>query len=319
MSGPLEGLREAGLRVAVLCGGSGSERAVSLVSGEAVAAAVARLGVPCDCIDLADDRLPDSLDPATHVVLPIIHGGYGEDGRLSAELAAAGFAYAGCDQAASVLCFDKLATKAIAARVGVPVVGEQLLRPGEAPAHAELAQRLGTPFILKPRRDGSSVGLHRVACEADFARAQPDLAATEYLAETYLPGHDLTVGLLDGRPLGVVAIHPEGGLYDYRHKYTSGLSRYEAPADLPAPLTGQLRDWSRRLHNACGCRDLARVDFRMGRGGEVGFLEINTLPGMTPTSLLPKSAACCGMDFDSLVSAWLALAVARLRPREGDR
>jgi D-alanine-D-alanine ligase len=316
---PLDGIRARGLRVAVLCGGGGSERAVSLVSGKAVEAAALALGLPCDCFDLRAHRLPEQLHPDTHLVLPIIHGAYGEDGRLSAELDARGFAYAGCDQASSAICFDKLAAKAIAARLGIPVAEERLLFPGEPVAFAELARELGTPFVLKPRRDGSSVGLHRVGEAAAYLAATADLAATEYLAERYLAGYDLTVGILAGRALGVVAIHPEGGLYDYRHKYTSGLSRYEAPARIDADLAERLKQWASRLFLVCGCRDLARVDFRLDADGAPAFLEINTLPGMTPTSLLPKAAACAGISFEELVGEWAGLALGRMEQRRQDQ
>ena len=308
---PLEQVAASGRRVAVLGGGTGSERAVALVSAGAVAAAVERLGLPCDLFDLRANALPEGLDPAVHLVLPLVHGAYGEDGRLSADLDRAGCAYAGCDQAASVLCFDKYACKAIAARLGIPVAADRLLFPDQPVAHAELAAQLGSPCILKPRRDGSSVGLHLVRSADDHAAARDDLAATVYLAEHYIAGCDLTVGVLGGEALGVVAVHPQGGLYDYRHKYTGGLSRYEAPAVVGADLAARLREWSRAAFAACGCRDFARVDFRLGDAGEVAFLEINTLPGMTPTSLLPMSAGCTGIGFDQLVARFIGCALAR--------
>jgi D-alanine-D-alanine ligase len=174
-----------------------------------------------------------------------------------------------------------------------------------------VASRLGGPFILKPRRDGSSVGLHLVRNEADFDGAGKDLVSTEYLAEPYLEGFDLTVGVFGGEALGVVAVHPEGGLYDYKRKYTSGLSRYDVPADLPQELARRLQEWSLTVFHTCGCRDLARVDFRMDAGGNPVFLEVNTLPGMTPTSLLPKSAQCRNMSFADLVLGWAGFALQR--------
>jgi len=302
---------KAGYRVAILCGGSGSEREVSLVSGRAVAEAVRSQGLPCDLMEMLDDTLPLGLDPARHLVLPIVHGTYGEDGRLSADLDRGGFAYAGCDQASSVICFDKLACKAIAAHLGLPMARDCYLPAHSAVTFSRLKEALGLPFILKPRWDGSSVGLHLVYNEDQYAAAAPDLARTDYLAEAYLDGYDLTVGVLGGEPMGVVGIHPEGGLYDYQHKYTSGMSRYDVPAELDPELSGRLRNWSRGIFRACACRDLARVDFRMGKDGELVFLEVNTLPGMTPTSLLPKSAQCQGLTFGDLVLAWVGLALDR--------
>jgi D-alanine-D-alanine ligase len=145
-----EVLRGEGLRVAVLCGGSGSEREVSLVSGKAVMDAFDAANVPCDLFQLTGHALPEELDPALHLVLPIVHGAYGEDGMLSAELAAGGFSYAGCEQSASVLCFDKLACKTIAARVGLPVADDYLLPAGENHSYEAIAGTLGPTFILKP-------------------------------------------------------------------------------------------------------------------------------------------------------------------------
>ena len=309
--GEAELIRESGLRVAVLCGGSGSEREVSLVSGRAVAKAFEETGIPCDLFELPGNRLPELLSVENHLVLPLVHGTYGEDGRLSAELEAGGFAYGGCDQAASVLCFDKLASKAIARHLDIPVAKDCLLAPGRAPAHEELVRQLGQTCILKPRRDGSSVGLHHVPDAKTYDALRADLLATDYVAEAFIGGTDLTVGILGEEALGVGAIYPEGGLYDYAHKYTKGMSRYTFPADIGEPLTEQLRDWSLRIYRACGCRDLARVDFRLSGEGAAFFLEINTLPGMTPTSLLPKSALCKGISFEQLCCRWASFALAR--------
>jgi D-alanine-D-alanine ligase len=309
----LESIQAGACRVAVLCGGAGSEREVSLVSGRAVESAVLKMGLPCDLFSLEENRLPDELDPAHHLVLPIIHGTYGEDGRLSAELDAGGFAYGGCGQAASVLCFDKLVSKAIAARLGIPVARDVVIFSDNVPSYHELCEALGDPLILKPRRDGSSVGLHLVRSEADYRKAGADLARMDYLAEAYMDGYDLTVGILDGKALGVVGVHPEGGLYDYAHKYTQGMSRYDVPAQIDEGLKDRLCAWSCRLFKACGCRDLARVDYRISAKGAVIFLEINTLPGMTPTSLLPKTAQLAGLDFEALVLEWIGFAHDRAR------
>lgn len=306
-----EAILASGYRIAVLCGGRSSEREVSLVSGNSVHDAILGAGLPADRFDLDQNRLPDGLDPERHLVLPVIHGTYGEDGRLSADLESYGFVYAGCDQASSVLCFDKLACKSLARERGLPVAVDRYLPAGMECPYEDLADSLGPSFILKPRRDGSSVGLHLVHSAEDFRRVGPDLGATEYLAEAWLDGIDLTVGILGQRALGVVSVHPEGGLYDYAHKYTSGLTRYEAPADIETGLAHRLGEWSLDIFRTCGCRDLARVDFRTGADGEVVFLEINTLPGMTPTSLLPKAAACAGMDFEGLVLAWARIALER--------
>jgi D-alanine-D-alanine ligase len=300
-------------RIAILSGGESSEREVSLVSGKAVFDALIAQGFPCDLFALERNELPDGLSPNVHVVLPVIHGTYGEDGKLSAELDAGGYIYGGSDQAASVICFDKLVTKALAGRLGIPVADDLILNPGAAMEYRQVADILGDTFILKPRRDGSSVGLHLIQDEQGYDSAVPDMQRMEYIAEAYLDGIDLTVGVLGGEPLGVVAVRPKGGLYDYEHKYTSGMSEYEFPARIDPVVAGQLQAWAKLIHDACGCRDIARVDFRMGNQGELIFLETNTLPGMTPTSLLPKSAQCEGLSFEDVISRWVEAALNRDR------
>ncbi|HKJ90796.1 MAG TPA: D-alanine--D-alanine ligase [Oceanipulchritudo sp.] len=306
-------IEENGYRVALLCGGGGSEHEVSLVSGESVQGTLDTLGIPCERHFLERPGLPKTLRPERDLVLPLIHGRYGEDGRLSAELDAGGFAYAGSDQASSALCFDKLACKAVAVHAGLPVARDQLLLNGEPPSYAALRAQLNEPLILKPRFDGSSVGLFIVDSEESYQEALKGTVAVDYLAEDYVEGIDLTVGILDGEPLGVVAVHPEGGLYDYAHKYTSGLTRYEVPARLDETLRKELYGWSRQLFRICGCRDFGRIDFRLGREGMIVFLEINTLPGMTPTSLLPKTASCSGIGFEDLVLRFVTRALERMQ------
>lgn len=306
-------LQSEGKRIAVFCGGESSEREVSLISGKAVADAFTSLGIPCDLFAIDSNELPDSLNAEEHIVLPVIHGSYGEDGVLSAELDRKGYLYGGSGMAASAICFDKLVSKALAERLGIPVADEILLAPSCDLGYEEISHVLGDAFILKPRRDGSSVGLHLVRSESDFQTAVPDMKNAEYLAEAYLDGIDLTVGVLDGNPMGVVAVRPKGGLYDYDHKYTSGMSEYEFPAKIEDVVAKQLQDWAKLIHDACGCRDIARVDFRMGNTGSLIFLEINTLPGMTPTSLLPKSAHCEGLSFEDVICHWAEAALNRSR------
>lgn len=295
----------AGIRIAILCGGGGAERAVSLASGKAVARALADCGVAYRLVVLEGNELPEDLDAEREWVLPLVHGTYGEDGRLSAELEAGGFVFGGSAQAASSLCFDKWACKAAAARLQIPVAADRLLHPAYRPDFDDLVRHLGHPVILKPRFEGSSVGLFRVDTAAQYEAAGGALRQRIYLAESMVDGTDLTVGLLDGKALGVVAIYADGGLYDYEHKYTAGKSRYEAPAPIPTQLSGQLCRWAEILDGVCGCRDVARVDFRLTPEGQAVFLEINTIPGMTETSLLPKAASVAGMSFEDLVEAWV--------------
>jgi len=196
----------------VLCGGRSSEREVSLRSGRAVAGALtgARL------VELAEDALPDWLDAARHVVFPVLHGGWGEDGRAQAELAARGIAFAGCDAAANRLCMDKVATKAAMRRAGVPAIPEVAFSGSAKPTAAELVAALGPDIVIKPSDQGSSVGLFVLEGPADVARALAEIPpAGNWMAERRLRGREMSIGLLDGAPMGLVEIVALTGVYDY--------------------------------------------------------------------------------------------------------
>jgi D-alanine-D-alanine ligase len=298
-------------RVVVLGGGVSAEREVSLASSRAVHAALAPRH-EAEWIDLTEEALPGGLDPRGDVVFPVLHGTFGEDGGLQALLEAEGFAYVGCDARSSALCMDKVATKAAVGAVGVPVAPHLCFVPPEVPTWEAVARALGTSrAVLKPAAQGSSVGLHFPASEADWAGCLRKLDPGPWMVEPRLAGHDVTVGILGGEPLGVVGIFPEGGApYDYTRKYTAGATRYEVPAALPAALTEALRAAAKAAFAAAGCRDFARVDFIL-HDERFTFLEINTIPGLTATSLLPKSASVRGLGFAELVGQMLAPALGR--------
>jgi len=292
----------------VLCGGRSSEREVSLRSGRAVAGALtgARL------VELAEDALPDWLDATRHVVFPVLHGGWGEDGRAQAELAARGIAFAGCDAAANRLCMDKVATKAAMRRAGVPAIPEVAFSGSAKPTAAELVAALGPDIVIKPSDQGSSVGLFVLEGPADVARALAEIPpAGSWMAERRLRGREMSIGLLDGTPMGLVEIVALTGVYDYRTKYTKGASEYRFPAAIGPAATAAIGAAAARLFAACGCRDFARADVFLEPDGDFYFLEINTMPGMTETSLMPKSASCVGLDFPALAQRMLAPALAR--------
>jgi D-alanine-D-alanine ligase len=277
------------LQIIVLCGGLSSEREVSLRSGKAVAEVLpgARL------VELTADALPDWLDAAQHVVFPVLHGGWGEDGRAQAELEARGVAFAGCASAANRLCMDKVATKQAMRAAGVPAIPEVAFAGAAKPTAAALVAALGEHLVIKP---------------SDLAEIPP---AGQWMAERRLRGREMSIGLLDGRPMGLVEIVPLTGVYDYQTKYTKGASEYLFPAPIPAELTAAIGEAAARLFAACGCRDFARADVFLEPDGRFYFLEINTMPGMTATSLMPKSASCVGLDFPALVRRMAAPALAR--------
>jgi D-alanine-D-alanine ligase len=294
--------------IVILCGGRSSEREVSLRSGQAVSSVLpgSRL------VELEADVLPEWLDGAKHVVLPVLHGGWGEDGRAQAEMEARGIAFAGCSSFANRLCMDKVATKVAMRAAGVPAIPEVAFAGSAKPTAASLVAALGEHLVIKPSDQGSSVGLYMLEGEAAVAKALAEIPASgQWMAERRLRGREMSIGLLDGQPMGLVEIVALTGVYDYKTKYTKGASEYRFPAPVGPELTAAIGAAATRLFAACGCRDFARADVFLEPDGQFYFLEINTMPGMTETSLMPKSASCVGLDFPALVRRMAAPALAR--------
>lgn len=304
------------VRITVLAGGVSSEREVSLGSGAASASALARLW-PTRLIDVTSDALPPGLDPARDVVFSTLHGTFGEDGGMQRLLDAAGVAYAGCDAASSALTMDKAATKRSAASAGVRVAPDRTfsVAPGSVrPTADELIIALGSErIVLKPNDQGSSVGLALPEDRAALAQALAALAPGNWIAEPRLVGRELSVGVLAGKAMGIVEIRPRSGVYDFASKYTKGATEYVCPAPLPEEAAAAVRAAAEKAFAACGCRDYARVDFILISPSEFFLLEINTLPGMKETSLLPMSARSAGLDFTGLVRELVSPAVRRLQ------
>ncbi len=296
--------------VAVFCGGTSSEREVSLGSGIACATALAR-SLPTSLFRIDENALPAGLDAARHVVFSTLHGTFGEDGGMQRLLEDAGIAYAGCDPASSALTMDKARTKETVAAAGVKTIPGLRFAADRKPTGAEIAARFGEQVVVKPNDEGSSVGLNIVGTRAELERVLGTITRGAWLVEQRIVGHELAVGVLGGRAMGVVEIRPRSGVYDYASKYTKGLTEYLAPAPLPPALTAAIRAAAEISFAACGCRDYARVDFMVGECDEFYLLEINTLPGMKETSLLPMSARCAGLDFTALVKEMVTPALQR--------
>ena len=298
--------------VAVFAGGTSSEKEVSTGSGTACALALAR-SFTTRLFPVVADALPDGYDPARHVVFSTLHGTFGEDGGMQRLLDAAGGAYSGCDAASSALTMDKALTKRTVSARGVPVVDGIAFDAASKPSAADVAGRLGTRVVVKPNSEGSSVGLHLVEDRAGLEAALGSITSGRWIAERRIEGRELSVGILRGRALGIVEIRPKSVVYDYASKYTKGSTEYLAPAPLDEALAAAVRSAAETAFAACGCRDYARVDFMVSREGEPFLLEINTLPGMKETSLLPMCARCAGLDFAALVREMVLPAVERFR------
>ena len=296
--------------IAVFCGGTSSEREVSLGSGSACAVALAR-SYPTRMFRIDADALPAGLDPERHLVFSTLHGTFGEDGGMQRLLDAAGVEYAGCDAASSALTMDKQRTKDAVRAAGIAVIPGILFPATAKPTVDAVLAQFGDQVVVKPNDEGSSVGLRIVGSRAELADALAAIAEGDWLIEQRIFGRELAVGVLDGRAQGVVEIRPKSGIYDYASKYTKGLTEYFAPAPLGEQLTAAIRAAAAAAYSACGCRDYARVDFMVGERDTFYLLEINTLPGMKETSLLPMSARCEGLDFSGLVKAMVAPALRR--------
>ena len=302
-------------QVLVLGGGPDAERPVSLTSARAIADALgSRHTVHLETIDRLSPpylaRLPGD------VIFPALHGSYGEGGPLQDVLEADGRPYVGSGPASSRACMDKLGTKLVCASLGIKTPRAGVFDPRDDGLPMPL------PLVVKPTHDGSSVGLHMCSAQADWeqakAAARTDVRENPgrcYMVERLIEGRELTVGLI-GRgdsleALPVVEIAAAGGVYDYQAKYERTDTSYTVEPVLPPVVAERIGDDSLRAAEALGVRDLARVDFVLDDDGELWLLEVNTMPGFTPTSLLPKAAQARGMSFEGLCEHLIQLALSR--------
>lgn len=295
-------------KIAVICGGgSSSERDVSLRSGDAVFQALKSRFI-AEKFELSMDELPSSILPQEYVVFPICHGEWGEDGQLQQVLEERGLSFAGSDSRSSALGMQKWQCKqvAIEAQIQVP---HGLLWNGQD--FETLWRELDGPFVVKPNDKGSSIGVHKIYSSDDFEAIRKELEKGAWLVENCIQGRELTVGILNGKALPIVEICAIDGFYDYQHKYTPGATNYFAPADVDAQIAQQIQRTAEKLFVAGGFRDFARMDFLLNSKGEFYFLEVNTSPGMTSSSLLPKAAAVVGLSFEDLCYQMLKPAIQR--------
>ena len=303
-------------KICIFYGGVGNERPVSLDSGKAV---IAALQDTYDVVphDLRERNLPEFIDPQEMIVLPVLHGSFGENGEMQALLEERGIEYCGCGSKASALCMDKAKTKHVVSSVGVHVSPSITFAAESIPSFERCVEALGDSFVIKPTSEGSSVGLYMIETASDYLAAVKGINNGAWMAESRIEGLETSVGILSGKAQGIVAIRPAGGVYDYAHKYTEGASTYEYPARIAEALTHEILENTERVFSVCGCRDYARVDFIVNLDEKPTFLEINSLPGLTPTSLLPKSATCSGLSFVDLLNTMLSPAISRWTEKHG--
>jgi D-alanine-D-alanine ligase len=297
--------RLKGHHVAVLLGGLSSEREVSLVSGAACATALEASGAKVTRVDAGRDlaQVLTALKP--DVVFNALHGEWGEDGCVQGVLETLGLPYTHCGVLASALAMDKAKSKAVLAAAGVTVPGGGLFNRHEAARDHVMPP----PYVVKPNAEGSSVGVFLVF-EGANGPPQELIAPSwtygeEVMIEPYIAGLELSVAVMDGKALTVTEIVPRTGFYDYDAKYGEGGSVHVVPARMPAEAAERAKRMAEAAHAALGCRGVTRSDFRYDDINDLlVLLEVNTQPGMTPTSLVPEQAAHLGVGFEDLV-CWI--------------
>jgi D-alanine-D-alanine ligase len=308
------------MKILVLLGGSSSEREVSLSSGTRVAEALRSRGHAVTTVDPGADPLavlPQAKD--AEVVWMALHGGAGEDGTIQALFDLAGVCYTGSGHLASALAMDKDLSKIVFRAAGVPTAEWRMLRRGEevdfsTPAFIEsTVASLGLPVVVKPSKQGSTVGLTvvKVASHLPDAIRMAFLHDDEVMLETFVPGRELTVGILGEMVMPVGEIIPKHELYDYECKYTPGMAEELFPAPIPEVVRDEVQEFTRRAYHALKLAGCARIDFRWHPTEGLFCLEANTLPGMTGTSLVPQAAQAMGIGFPELCERIAVDAVAR--------
>lgn len=293
------------VKVGVLLGGMSSERPISLKSGHAVADALRSRGWDVVEIDVGHDLADRLRAEAVDVAWIALHGRFGEDGCVQGLLEVLGIPYTGSGVRASAVAMDKITTKRLlVGQPGIVLAADVVAVAGDPPP------ALRFPVICKPATGGSTVGTRKAADASEWAEALAAAVAEggEVIVEEVIEGEEITVAVLDGEPLPVVRILPESGFFDFEAKYTKGLTRYEAPANLPPAVIEAAQRAAVTSYKVIGCRGLARADFIVRADGTPVFLEINTIPGMTATSLSPMAAGCVGIDFPTLVERLLLAA-----------
>jgi D-alanine-D-alanine ligase len=295
------------MNITVMLGGPSAEREVSLRSGASVAAALRSLGH--NVTELDPQKSGWKLARETDAIFLALHGTYGEDGTVQAELDKIGVPYTGCSAEASRIGFDKALTKEKCVANKVPTARSLVLDSAKTP----WPMGWNPPLVIKPVRQGSSVGLQFVERVEEWPAALTEALRhdSQVLIEEKIIGRETTVGILDDQPLPVVEVRPKSGVYDYRTKYSVGATEYFCPAPFDEATTKRVQAAGLAAFKAIGGRDYSRVDVMVRANGDPVVLEVNTLPGMTETSLLPKAAAAAGIGYADLCQRMVLLALKR--------
>lgn len=280
------------MRIAVFMGGVSSEREISLKTGKAILESLQRQGYDAYGVELNHENLLSAfLENEYDLAYLALHGVYGEDGRIQGLLDILGKKYTGSGMIASAVSMDKNLTKHVAENVGIPVPKSYLKEEINSIEHY--------PIVVKPTTEGSTIGLYICNNLEELKKAIELSGDKDITIEDFIKGEELTVGVLEGEALGVIRIKPKNGLYDYTSKYTKGMTEYEFPAKIDEISYNKAMKYAAKIHKALNMRGISRSDFIL-RGNELFFLEVNSCPGMTETSLVPKVATLKGYSFDDL-------------------
>ncbi len=328
------------MKVAVLMGGRSSEREISLRTGQGVAQSLRNLGHDVTSVDAADgavltagqeesgarareavlalpvsamlSAVQSSAVKDADVVFIALHGTYGEDGTIQAALELAGKTYTGSSVLASAIAMDKAMSKRVFEREAIPTPQWVVLEAGVPGSNVDTSLLGGYPLVVKPNAEGSTVGLTIVKhpSELNAALEKAGRHDSQILIEQYIDGREMTVAVVGEEAYPVVEIEPKSGFYDYEAKYTKGMTTYTCPAELDKDDARLLRELAVECAGVLGCKGVVRVDFRINEDGDPFVLEVNTVPGMTPTSLVPMAAKAKGVSYDQLVGRIVDMAVA---------
>lgn len=336
------------MQIVLLCGGISPERDISLASGKNVASALRSKGYEVTIVDPAyGSKQPDEEEilsfsikteaPTTNnrertsqrnyieavtngipddagLAFVVLHGTWGEDGKIQALLEFKGIPYTGSGVLASALAMDKLVSKQIFSECDIPTPPWITVRKSFDPAgiKRQIEQKFGYPVVVKPVNQGSTVGMAIVQDESrlDNAITTALRFSDTIIIEMYVSGKEITVSILNGEALPIIEICPKEGYYDYKNKYTPGMTDYLVPAPLDENIAKKVRDLSVKAFTVLGCKGFGRIDFRLNNAGEAYCLEANTIPGMTNTSLVPKAARAVGIEFDELCDRIVKYALA---------
>jgi len=297
-------------KIGVLLGGLSSEREVSLASGNAILKALRDKGYHPVAVDVGRDAAEQIRKHGVELAFIALHGRFGEDGAIQGMLEMMGIPYTGSGILASALGMNKTVSKQIFRSQGFLVGPYEVVYSGNADKVASVLEQIKYPVVVKPHAEGSSVGVSLVFKKEDVAPAV-DLAfkyGNEILIEKFIKGKEVQVGILGNRALGAIEIVPKRAFYDYAAKYERGMSDHYFPARIPEDAYARTLEAGLAAHRALGCRGYSRVDFILDESGAAYILEVNTLPGMTATSLLPEIAKGSGISFPDLVEEIVRLA-----------